>query len=97
VDDQESAGEPGDRIELDHGQVAVVPAIVAAPALPHVTWQPTPTQLVTVQPVAGHVTWHSEADVQLTFTGGALADASTWHSSPGAHVTSHASLGAHWT
>jgi hypothetical protein len=38
--------------------VTVVPLTVPAPIAPHETTQ-SPTQLVTVQPVAGQVTWHS--------------------------------------
>ena len=36
----------------------MVPLGVPTPVSPHVTVQSAPTQFVTVQPVAGHVTWH---------------------------------------
>ena len=51
-----------------HGHVAVVPLSVAIPVCPHVTIQSAPVQLVTVQPVAGHVTWQSNAPPQSTCT-----------------------------
>jgi hypothetical protein len=40
----------------DYGQVAVEPWWVGSPAVPQVIAHATPTQLCTVQPVAGHVT-----------------------------------------
>ena len=40
---------------LGYGHVAVVPLRVATP-MPQLTTQVLPTQLLTVQPVAGHVT-----------------------------------------
>lgn len=42
-----------------YGQVAVVPLRLAAPPSPHDTTHAAPTQAVTVQPVAGQVTWQS--------------------------------------
>ena len=74
-----------DVLRVRQGQVAVEPLRVAAPK-PHVTTQSAPTQSVTVQPVAGHVTWHSE-----------LAPQSTAHDDAEEHSTWHSSFSAHWT
>jgi hypothetical protein len=46
--------------------VAVEPLCVAAPSVPHDTTHSGPTQFVTVQPDAGHVTWHSAVPMQST-------------------------------
>lgn len=55
------------RKQSHHGHVAIVPLrVAAAPSSPHATTQLAPTQLVTVQPVDGHVTWQSLAPPQST-------------------------------
>ena len=56
----------------DHEHVAVVPLRTGAPVAPHDTTHAVPTQLVTVQPRAGHVTWHSGLDPQSTLHDDAL-------------------------
>ena len=48
-----------------YGQVAVVPLRLALPK-PHDTTQAAPTQSVTLQPVVGQLTWHSELPPQST-------------------------------
>jgi hypothetical protein len=74
------------RLFLDQGHVAVVPVCVAMPIVPHVTSQLSPVQLVTVQPVAGHVTWQSSDPPQ-----------STLHEEASAHSTWQSPLESHWT
>ena len=55
----------------DHGHVAVLPLRVGPPVAPHDTTHDVPMQLFTVQPLAGHVTWHSGLDPQSTLHGDA--------------------------
>jgi len=76
--------------------VAVEPLRVGSALVPHVIWHAAPTQLCTVQPVGGHVTWHSGLEPQSTLHGDAVLH-STWQSSPAAHPTSQASPEWHWT
>jgi hypothetical protein len=80
----------------DHEHVAVVPLRVGPPVAPHDTTHAVPMQLVTVQPLAGHVTWHSGLDPQSTVHGDAELH-STWHSSPAAQPTSHGAPARHCT
>jgi hypothetical protein len=80
----------------DHGQVAVAPLRVGPPVAPHDTTHAVPMQLCTVQPLAGHVTWHSGLAPQSTLHGAAALH-STWQCSPAAHPTSHAAPARHCT
>jgi len=81
---------------IGYGQLAVVPWCVGSDVPPQVITHPAPMQLVTVQPVAGHVTWHSGLEPQSTSHDEVLPH-STWQYSPAAHPTSHGSPGWHWT
>jgi hypothetical protein len=81
-------------VAIDYGQVAVVPWCVGIAPVPQLITHPAPTQLFTVQPVAGQVTWHSGLVPQSTSHDEVLLH-STWQYSPAAHPTSHGSPGWH--
>lgn len=64
-----------------------MPLTVPAPIAPHATTQ-SPTQFVTVHPVAGHVTWHSGLLPQSTMQLVEVAHC-TWHQPPGTQDAVH--------
>jgi hypothetical protein len=79
-----------------YGQVAVAPWYVGSAVVPQLTTHRGPTQLFTVQPVAGQVTWHSGLDPQSTSHDDDSSQP-TWQRSPAAHPTSQGLPGWHWT